>query len=1805
MAGLVGEKIEQLRKRLLDFSRRNPLVHVTFRPTSSSLIRVVDELPDMVRLALSSDVEMRLAPLPPIEEDPRDEQTDRFLDALFLARRENEAFLAAMDAVDQNDPKALDKERQIERDLKDQLRESLGLPPRPKKDTISLVDHARAHDVNPSFDLPHPSAIHCDGRHEDDRVQTLLTPDRLRRAGKTILTRGQGIEREIGVNVQHAVYGLLEWKHPEDKETYLSPLLLMEVRFARYPAASGEEYRIGGLGPPATNTTMREKFLTEYRLELPLYESGSVEDYFDLVRAKAPPGWGWRVRRQVVFGIFPSSRMAMYHDLDPTRRPLGGKELIAKLLASAGGGGPGEYALDYEPDIPEQENIAPFVVRDADASQWSALVDVLRGQNVAIEGPPGSGKSQTIVNIIAACLAARKRVLFVAEKLTALDVVKSRIEAVGLGEFVLALQAGKSSSDAVYSSIDDRLQLIGDVRQHDISDYNLRKDQLETRKRQLQAYLDVLGSRFGNTELSVHDILGRSVKSAGLRETLPREIRRIRIRRIDTIRRAEMEAAVASAGDLARALAAARDMPALWMNAMTDIRSREMAEDLADEAGDLARKIDELRQAFAATGLKRIETDGWMSRDFSASLPSAEAVEALAEAVSRSALLFLAEPANREQARQLALAERNLARAQEMIGSAVTDRANARAIVERAISVARKSGGIIDPKSASAVLDQTRNQAEEVERCLTVFRALGTRWSRSGLTVGIIDGLCKAIKGAPFDAMSCTGLGNLDEIKHDIAAIEAQLDVARRTRDNLKLFLPGIGKHPYNVVMAAADTIKAGGLFSSFKRSYREAFAFYRDKLGGHPKAPKESIVKILRSYANFILDCDALNDPSRIARFGLGFRGIDTPREFLVACRIYAENITHLLRDWPDLCSDVLNGLAPEIAALDTTGASYELDHPSAEAAIHTYRERIANISARLPDLRAVQASFSGETALTLDNLERIWGAIEAETSLSQAHRDLAATVPRSLVVRPELVFRAIDTVAQLIEHLGQDTALAFLTGADPAISASTLRDLGKAQSDVLVARDRLAADAGLVNLPLSLAELVSLESVVAEAASMPLALLDRASIRRAEARLRSEGFDAVVDWAISLGRDMAIVGLAGQVAAIIDKNLADAVYDAHGTVLRGYSGEELNEIRKDIASKDREVIELTRKVVRAKVVSAANPPVGNGIGRKSDFTEMALIRNELGKRRRRVPIRELTRRSWRALMELKPCWMMSPLAVSQFLLPEALFDLVIIDEASQMTPENALGAISRAKQAVIVGDTKQLPPTSFFARAIDDSDVDDDLREDAESILDLANLVFTPMRQLRWHYRSQHADLIRFSNYWMYDEKLTIFPSADNSHAGLGVELVRVEGTYNAQVNVAEARKVVEAAVRFIRENPETSLGICTMNTKQRDLIDEEIGRERDRHPHVQAYMADWEERNDGIESFFVKNLEAIQGDERDVMFISTLYGPETLGGKTHQRFGPINTGQGHRRLNVLFSRAKKKIVTFTSIDPTDILTGDDKSKGVRMLRNWLEYCKTGQLGERPWTGGGHESPFEEHVASVVGALGYEVVPQVGTAGYRVDLGIRHPDWPHGFIAGIECDGAAYHSSRSARDRDRLREEILERLGWTLCRIWSTDWYSNSQAELARVGKFLADRLAVLRLQPDRRQVSSFNEVLARPAPPPPISAKLLSPPQADRSQPRVPDRQPDLFRQTIGAQAAQERSKAQDRRKVVAVGCSVVINQNGTERSYRISANENDPAKGILRKDVPLAKAMLDLEEGDDFEFSAGSTVRSASIVKINLV
>jgi very-short-patch-repair endonuclease len=501
-------------------------------------------------------------------------------------------------------------------------------------------------------------------------------------------------------------------------------------------------------------------------------------------------------------------------------------------------------------------------------------------------------------------------------------------------------------------------------------------------------------------------------------------------------------------------------------------------------------------------------------------------------------------------------------------------------------------------------------------------------------------------------------------------------------------------------------------------------------------------------------------------------------------------------------------------------------------------------------------------------------------------------------------------------------------------------------------------------------------------------------------------------------------------------------------------FSGENQDEIRRQFARTDRDVIVLQRKRAAARAANRRVEPGTRGT-HVGDWTELALLRREVGKQKRHIPIRELVRRAGSSLQALKPCFMMGPQSVAKYLAPGTLkFDLVVMDEASQIRPEDAIGAMARGGQVVIVGDPMQLPPTTFFNR-IAPSDGDDDggggnVATDSESILDVASSVYSSIRRLRWHYRSQHESLIAFSNQQFYGD-LIVFPHAQRDSETMGVKYRFVPGAiYEDRRNPKEALAVVEATLEHMKNHPTESLGVVTMNFEQRELIEGLIEDRLRDDPFAQSFRTSMI----GTKSFFVKNLENVQGDERDVIFVSTTYGSDASGSQ-FQRFGPVNSEAGHRRLNVLFTRAKLRTVVFTSLDIDRILASPESSRGLRAFKGYLEFARTGILDKTVSNSDQEINDFERSVRSVLETRNYEVAPQVGVAGFFIDLAVKNPKKPGAFLLGIECDGATYHSSKSARDRDRLREEILRSRGWTLHRIWSTDWFKNRNKEIDKMFK------------------------------------------------------------------------------------------------------------------------------------------------------
>lgn len=464
-------------------------------------------------------------------------------------------------------------------------------------------------------------------------------------------------------------------------------------------------------------------------------------------------------------------------------------------------------------------------------------------------------------------------------------------------------------------------------------------------------------------------------------------------------------------------------------------------------------------------------------------------------------------------------------------------------------------------------------------------------------------------------------------------------------------------------------------------------------------------------------------------------------------------------------------------------------------------------------------------------------------------------------------------------------------------------------------------------------------------------------------------------------------------------------------------------------------------------------------------------IVRGEMERKRGHRSVRRLLKDAGSVVQAIKPVFMMSPLSVAQFLEPGAVeFDLLVIDEASQVQPVDALGAIARCRQIVVVGDSRQLPPTRFFSRITGDApDLDDDTGDaqavqarDVESILGLCHARGLPERMLRWHYRSRHHSLIAVSNQEFYENKLFIVPSPWSAAAGLGLRFNHVpDGVFDrggTGANRVEAGAVCRAILAHARRTPQLSLGVAAFGLRQQRAILDELELLRRENPDTETFFA-----NHATEPFFVKNLENVQGDERDVIFISVGYGRDRSG-YLAMAFGPLGAEGGERRLNVLISRAKRRCEVFSSIVADDIDLERAHGRGVHALKTFLSFAQTGRLAIAEGSRGSEQSPLEESVRRALEAQGHEVHPQVGLAGFFIDLAVVDREMNGRYLLGIECDGASYHASRSARDRDRLRQAVLEDHGWIIHRIWSTDWFQRPNEQLARLATAIAEARAAL---------------------------------------------------------------------------------------------------------------------------------------------
>ena len=1691
--------LRQLRSRLLDLTARNPLVSFPHgRATGTRVhVRAVDGHVDSLFAHLGEGKALNVRPLPAPDDEPEEERQPRFRAALDATRLTDERYIEESAALS-GDEMASSKAAAIERGLRDRVRVSLDMPTRKGAAPTAIADLAARLGIDPSFDLRQsPASPQARAAVE---FQALALPDVLDRQLAKIRDNARTVAEETGVSTLHLAFGFLEWFESDASDRPLtSPLLLLRVDIDRRIARSRYQYSLSAIGDEAeVNLTLSERLDRDFRIKLPaLGEEETPEAYLARVSDEVCKGRPlWTVRRFVTLAHFPFARLAMFHDMDEAqwREGLSSHRVLASLLAGREAGS-SMFAPEHDVDAPAVSAKVPVLVLEADASQHSAVYDVMCGEDLVIEGPPGTGKSQTITNIVAAALANGKRVLFVADKQAALQVVKDRLDKVGLGDFCLELHSGKARKTDVLTSLAQRLERRPAPVRTDRLDDRLRE--LAATRSALTRYVTLLNAPFGALGLTVHDVLWADRRRRDGEGPEARQLDEVALPSPETlsaleldIRRAALDRFEQAAAPLLAGFGTVEAHP-WWGVTRAGLPSVDMEQAVRDTADaatameDVAKAVEGLRafglgtetalddlgptaQALATLRVEEGTPGAWFSGLATADVRTAavswrqacdryrHGVEALSGVVDLPEGMGPDEAARRLEAAWTA-----------MPPDALQDKALqgleplARALRADAAQLAEMEGTAARTVAALG-MDAPADLGEMAVAAAAVTLA-------AGLPQSVMDVMTPELMRR----------GSAEAVAAAAAAIRATR--TRRSELDAEYSIPPSSEPA--LLRRHASALGASGLFGFLSSAVKEAKLGFVGLLRAPRKTGKSAMVAALIAVAEHLETAAAIEaDTAARAAFGAAYRGLATDLDATLAVVAWAERVRAAFPHESD---------AAVMAA--STLLSGDPDRLGRIRALAGRPEHGAML-AQLGRLALTSVSFAASAA---DLVERA-GAIETFASLCRdlgipsgmGTGEVPAIVARlracaeaaAGAVAPETLAAALDGTcpAPLADPALFDAALRLASAVDRAALPQAVRNaLWQAKPETIRTTLVPAASGAIVALGVAVRRWAALKGRLGLDDGRLLGCrIGEATAARMHGRLlaavaHSGALGGLIlylrqrEAAEALGLDGLLRLWDGRVLpcplrAAFDRvfhhALARAAFARHPELDR-FTGLGQQEARARFVALDSEAVALRRQCL-ADELGRLPLPVGIGSGRRGDFTDKSLVLLEIGKQKRHIPIRQLLDRAGGAVQAMKPCFMMSPLSVAQYLKPGGLrFDLLVIDEASQMRPEDAVGAIARCGQIVVVGDPKQLPPTAFFARG-DGGDDDDEADEevDAESILDLAQTVFRPMRRLRWHYRSRHGSLVAFSNREFYDGDLMVFPSPAEAEPGQGVASVKVDGIYKARSNQAEVEAVCAAAVEHMRARPDRSLGIATMNGVQRDLIALEMDRLAATLPEVEDYRERW---SGTLERFFVKNLENVQGDERDVIFISTVFGPPAPGARVLQRFGPINGASGHRRLNVLFTRAKHHVRLFTSMTPEDITAGPDSPRGAQVLKAYLAYAQTGRLDAGIETGREADSDFEVFVRDRLRAAGYDAVPQVGVAGYFIDLAVRDPRSPATFLLGIECDGASYHSSRSARDRDILRQQVLEGLGWTIYRIWSTDWFRDPKGQTDKLLSFIGRAL------------------------------------------------------------------------------------------------------------------------------------------------
>ncbi|BCA58152.1 DUF3320 domain-containing protein [Sphingomonas sp. HMP6] len=1539
-------------------------------------------------------------------------------------------------------------------------------------------DQETAEDADEIADLAQPEDDVADdrgvfSRHSDTRLQTRLTPKGLQKRLLELYFDARTLEEEQGVNILYLAIGALKWIDPGNAANVrFAPLVLVPVQLERGNA--GEKFKLRMRQEDYASNLSLEAFLDRvHGIRLPAFEASDGFDpavYFGEVAEAVSAKPGWEVQPDViVLGFFSFAKFLMYRDLDPQTWPNGGKitdrALVRGLLSDGFGGSEGM--------IPEDANIDPFIspsdmlhIVDSDSSQALVVHEVRRGRDMVIQGPPGTGKSQTIANIIASAVADGKTVLFVAEKMAALEVVKRRLDATGVGDACLELHSNKANKKAVLEEL-RRTWELGAPRRQDPGSLHVRlteaRDRLNDHARRMHDTHPASG-------LTPYQVIGQltRLKLDGER---PGDLALVSPETWTGDDFAERHAVVSDLAERIRVVGRPADHP--WRGVgLSSILPTEV-ERLQDRLSAIIEKVSAFDEAQAAIA-SELERPPVRSIDGIGDLAALASRIAGAPAIDAAAMSSATwADASAAIVALLAVGQRHADLA-DALTSVVADAGWGADLIEAAAALAELPAGFA-PEDFVRVATLSSLLPRLMAEAGGLSRAMGRDAPTSIEGVRRLASIAERVAVAPEgDAAAFAadvwegGVERASDVAEAVAAYEQALSAVS---GNLTDGAWSMDLAPARATLASHGT----GFLRILSGEWRRANRLVRSILTS-PASTLDGTLMLLDALARGQAAKLSIENEEVFARaaFGATWRGVRSASAPLTTVVAWMRSL-HALGPEPRMIA----ANRPDRVEVGTR-AERTSDQLGQAALL------AADLWAALGDTRTVAfgEALSPDRADISSLMAVVARVHAADTATTVAFADVAA----DLEIRRR-------RLADLIEQQQRNAILderadlghgafggawqgartdweALRAAADWLIGNGDIRLLASRIADraaLAASADRLAADAAAIARDLdTVAEQLRLDLP----AALDVSRFDMVELSVLNAHLRQwhGSGERLFQWtayrdraerASALGCDDLVgrladgrLGTDGAVSAF-EMAYYEAVYAdqiRRDPALGTFDGTLHGRLAREFADMDRQrIASASFEVVRAHHdgVPARD---GGSVG------PLGVLRAEIARRRGHMPIRRLMERAAPAVQALKPVFMMSPLSVAQFLAPGIFeFDLLVMDEASQIQPVDALGAVARAKQVVVVGDPKQLPPTAFFSKMTgggSDDDEDSGTRvADIESILGLFTARGLPMRMLRWHYRSKHQSLIAVSNRQFYENKLFIVPSPYTADAGMGLRFHRIpQGVFDAggtRTNMVEAKIVAQAIVAHARDHPDLSLGVAAFSAAQRRAVLDQLEViRRGLPPEVESFF-----QSHPSEPFFVKNLENVQGDERDVIFISVGYGPTVPGGRVPMRFGPLGTDGGERRLNVLISRAKQRCDVFGSMSDEDIDSDFAATrKGVLAFKLFLHFARTGRMTMAESTGRDHDSVFEEQVARTLHARGYQVHRQVGLAGFFIDLAVSDAERPGRYLLGIECDGASYHDARSARERDRLRQSVLESHGWTIHRIWSTDWFQrpNEQMEL-----------------------------------------------------------------------------------------------------------------------------------------------------------